>query len=71
MKKRVVITGMGVLSPIGNNVIEYWNGLKNGKNGIKNITLFDTELYDVKIAGEVDLSLEEYFEKKESELVSD
>ena len=65
MKKRVVITGMGVLSPIGNNVIEYWNGLKNGKNGIKNITLFDTELYDVKIAGEVDLSLEEYFEKKE------
>ena len=65
MKKRVVITGMGVLSPIGNNVIDYWNGLKNGKNGIKNITLFDTELYDVKIAGEVDLSLEEYFKKKE------
>lgn len=53
MERRVVITGMGALTPIGNNVSEFWDGLKNGKNGIDFITHFDTEDSKVKCAGEV------------------
>ncbi len=53
MERRVVITGMGVISPIGNNVNEFWEGLKNGKNGITHITKFDTAESKVKCAGEV------------------
>lgn len=53
MERRVVITGMGALTPIGNNVAEFWDGLKNGKNGISLITRFDTEESKVKCAGEV------------------
>ena len=40
--RRVVITGMGAVTPIGNNVDEFWNGLVTGKNGIAEITHFDT-----------------------------
>lgn len=55
MKRRTVITGMGVLTPIGNNVKEFWDGLKNGKNGIDKITKFDvsSDEFPVKIAGEI------------------
>ncbi len=62
---RVVITGMGVVSPIGNNLDEFWNNLKIGYNGINNITLFDTDKFDVKIAGESSLNLNEFFDRKE------
>lgn len=51
--KRVVITGMGVLSPIGNNVETFWNNLKNGVSGIDYIKSIDTSNIEVKIAGEV------------------
>lgn len=53
MDRRVVITGMGAVTPIGNNVPEFWDGLKNGKNGIDFITYFDTSDSKVKIAGEL------------------
>lgn len=66
MEKRVVITGMGAVTPIGNNINEYWNGLKNGKNGIDFITSFDTDDMKVKIAGEVkDFDPTVAIEKKE------
>lgn len=53
MKKRVVITGLGAVSPIGNNVATMWSNMKQGVNGIGPITLFDTKDNRVKIAGEV------------------
>ncbi len=52
-KKRVVITGLGAITPIGNNVTEYWDQLINGKSGINNITKFDVNNYTTKIAGEI------------------
>ena len=53
MKRRVVITGMGAVTPIGNTVKEFWNGIKEEKIGIGPITRFDPEEYKVKIAAEV------------------
>ncbi|MDR2757848.1 MAG: beta-ketoacyl-[acyl-carrier-protein] synthase II, partial [Spirochaetaceae bacterium] len=53
MKKRVVVTGLGVISPIGNSVEEFEASLKAGKSGIGKITAFDTTDFDVTIAGEV------------------
>ena len=52
-RRRVVITGMGVVSPVGNTVEETWNSVKNGKCGITNITLFDASRLPVKVAAEV------------------
>ncbi len=67
MCKRVVITGIGAITPIGNNVSEFWSNAKNGKLGIDFIKSIDTENLDVKIAGEVkDLKVEDYLDKKES-----
>lgn len=51
--KRVVVTGMGVISPIGNEVNEFWNNLKEKKTGICTLTRFDTTDYKVKLAAEV------------------
>lgn len=51
--RRVVVTGMGVVSPIGNNVHDFWDSLVKGKNGIDKITTFDTEEYKAKLAAEV------------------
>ena len=53
MERRVVITGMGALTPIGNDVNTFWNNAKEGKSGIDFITLVDNDLIDVKIAAEV------------------
>lgn len=53
MKRRVVITGLGVVTPIGNNVASFWEGLKTGRNGISQITRFDTSKFSARIAGEV------------------
>lgn len=67
MDKRVVVTGLGAITPIGNNVNEFWEGLKQGKCGIDNITLFDTSDYKVKLAAEVkNYNPENYFDKKAS-----
>lgn len=51
--KRVVITGMGALTPIGNNVTDYWNNLIAGKSGIAEITRFDATPFKTKFAGEI------------------
>ena len=53
MKNRVVITGIGVISPIGIGKDVFWDALMAGKNGIDKITRFDATEYDCKIAGEV------------------
>ncbi len=53
MEKRVVITGMGVISPIGNNVNEVWNAIENKVCGIDEITLVDTTTFKTKLAAEV------------------
>ena len=51
--RRVVVTGMGAVSPIGNTAVETWKNMVAGKNGINYITRFDTSDYKVKIAAEV------------------
>jgi 3-oxoacyl-[acyl-carrier-protein] synthase II len=51
--KRVVVTGLGAITPIGNTLAEYWEGLISGRNGIAEITLFDASKHDCRIAGEV------------------
>ncbi|MGN1376924.1 MAG: beta-ketoacyl-ACP synthase II [Dorea sp.] len=53
MKRRVVVTGLGAVTPIGNTVDEFWEGIKAGKVGIGEITRFDTTDYKVKLAAEV------------------
>ena len=53
MKRRVVVTGLGAVTPIGNTVDEFWEGIKAGKVGIGEITRFDTADYKVKLAAEV------------------
>ena len=65
MSRRVVVTGTGILSPIGNSTQEFNNGLKNGVNGIAPITCFNTDEYSVHLAGEVKINLEDHFEKRE------
>lgn len=67
MERKVVITGMGILSPIGNNVKEFWKNIEEGKCGIDKITHYDTTNYKVKLAAELkNYSPENYFEKKEA-----
>ncbi len=58
MKRRVVITGMGAVTPIGNTIEEFWDGIRSGKVGIAPITNFDASEYKVKLAAEVKISLE-------------
>lgn len=65
--RRVVITGLGAISPIGLDRDEFWNSLINGKSGIGPITRFNTENYDTKFAAEVKgFNPEEYLSKKEA-----
>lgn len=64
-KRRVVITGMGAITPIGNSVEEFWNGIKEGKIGFGPITYFDTADYRCKLAAEVkDFDPTQYMDKK-------
>jgi len=66
MSRRVVITGMGAVTPIGNDVESYWNAVKEGKLGIDFIKEIDTENLEVKVAGEVkDFHPEDVIGKKE------
>ncbi len=52
-RKRVVVTGLGAITPIGNTVSDYWEGLLSGRNGIDTITLFDASRHKCQMAGEV------------------
>jgi len=64
--RRVVITGIGVVSPIGNGKEEYWKALEEGKNGVGPITLFDVSEYPVRIAAEVkDFDPGQWMDRKE------
>lgn len=66
MNRRVVITGLGAITPIGNDVEALWQAIEENKCGIAKITAFDTSDYKVKLAAEVkDLDLEKYFSKKD------
>jgi 3-oxoacyl-[acyl-carrier-protein] synthase II len=65
--KRVVVTGLGALTPIGNNIEQYWKGLTEGKSGSAPITYFDTEKFKTKFACELkNYDSLDYFDKKEA-----
>ena len=64
-KRRVVITGMGMISPVGNTVQESWKNILNGNSGVSEITKFNTEEFETKFAATVDFNPEDYLEKKE------
>jgi len=64
--KRVVITGLGGISPIGNNVNEIWNSIKESKSGIDYIKSFDTTNFPIKVAAEIkNLNMEEHLSKRD------
>ena len=65
--KRVVITGLGALTPIGNNIEEYWNGLVNGVSGAAPITYFDAAKFKTRFACELkNFDVKDYIDRKES-----
>ncbi|NJR51632.1 MAG: beta-ketoacyl-ACP synthase II [Leptolyngbyaceae cyanobacterium CSU_1_3] len=67
VSKRVVVTGLGAITPIGNTLAEYWDGLLSGRNGIAPITLFDAARHDCRFAGEVKgFDPHNYMERKEA-----
>ena len=67
MTNRVVITGYGVVSAIGNSPEEFWNNLKAGKTGIGPITHFDAEATGISVAAEVkEFPFDKYFQKKDA-----
>lgn len=67
MKRRVVVTGLGLVTPVGNDVPTTWDALKRGQSGADQIQKFDTEKFDVKFACEVkNFSAEDFLEKKEA-----
>ena len=66
-RKRVVVTGLGAITPIGNTLTEYWEGLLSGRNGIGKVTLFDASGHDCRIAGEVKgFDPHEYLDRKDA-----
>lgn len=65
--KRVVVTGMGIVSPLGHTLEDYWANLLAGKSGISAITLFDAARHDTKFAGEIkDLDIGQFIDRKEA-----
>ena len=65
--RRVVITGLGAITPIGNNLTEYWDGLLQGRNGVGSVTLFDASEHACNIAAEVkDFDPHQYLDKKDA-----
>ena len=67
MKKRVVITGIGAVTPVGNDVFTTWENIKNGVSGIAPLSRFDAEKFNVKVAGEVkNFSPEDFMDGKEA-----
>ncbi len=66
-QRRVVVTGLGVVSPVGSTVDTFWKAILAGESGIGPITYFDTTAFDTKFAGQVkDFNLEEFIPKKEA-----
>lgn len=66
-RKRVVVTGLGAITPIGNSLPDYWEGLLSGRNGIAPITLFDASRHACRFAGEVKgFDPQEYMDRKEA-----
>ena len=69
LKRRVVVTGLGAITPIGNSVAEFWDGIRKGKVGIGEITKFDTTDYKVKLAAEVkDFVPGDHMDKKQPDV---
>lgn len=67
MKKRVVITGLGVISSLGNTINDFWNNIINGISGIDFIERFNTEAFNVKIGAEVkNFNIEDFIDRKEA-----
>ncbi len=67
MRRRVVITGLGIISPVGNTIAEAWNNIVAGKSGIAPITRFDASAFSCRIAGEVKgFKIDEYIEAREA-----
>ena len=64
-KRRVVITGLGMLSPVGNSVSDSWKNILKGASGVADITKFDTEGFETKFAATVDYDPENYLDKKD------
>ena len=64
--KRVVVTGLGMLSPVGNNVASSWKNIIEGSSGVKEIDKFDTSDFETKFAASVDVNTEDYLDKKET-----
>jgi 3-oxoacyl-[acyl-carrier-protein] synthase II len=65
-KRRVVVTGLGCITPVGNSVDELWSSLMSGKSGVSNISVFDTEKMSVKFSASIkDFDAEKYFDAKE------
>ena len=65
--KRVVVTGLGAITPIGNTVEEFWNGLANGASGACEITRFDTSKFKTRFACEIkNYDSLSFFERKEA-----
>lgn len=66
-ERRVVVTGVGALTPVGKTAPEFWNGLISGKSGVRPITHFDTADYPTKFAGQIeDFDSGNYFDRKEA-----
>ena len=68
--KRVVVTGLGSITPLGNNLEDYWQGLLAGNNGVGNITLFDCAKFACQFAAEVKgFNPHDFMEKKEAKKI--
>ena len=66
-KERIVVTGMGAVTPLGIGVPAFWEGIKSGANGIEPLTLVDTTRHSTRFGGEVkDFNVEDYIDRKES-----
>ena len=65
MAERVVVTGLGTINPISDNVSDFWDNLVSLKNGINKISHFDTSNFKTKLAAEVRVDLNNFFNKKE------
>ena len=70
-KKKVVVTGLGCITPLGNDVKTFWEGIRAGRCGIKTIERFDASRLNVKVAGEVrDFDVGQYIDPKEAKRVA-
>lgn len=70
--RRVVITGVGAVTPVGCGKEKFWNAIKSGVCGINTVSKFDTENFSCKVAGELtDFEITDYIEKKEARKMDD